>query len=69
MQHSLLCDWLRYLLSVGLGGAVNAGGEEDDLTNQLITTVFIEQFLASPWFANYFLDRPSKWPLYNKWRL
>ena len=36
MQHSVVDDWLHYLFPFGLGGAMKADQEEDDLlANQI----------------------------------
>ena len=52
MQYSLFQDWFHYLWPFGLGGAVKAAEEEDDLIreclNTLMTKLFIDQPLAWP---------------------
>ena len=48
MQHSLFYDWLRYLLQFESGGGVNMREEEDEFVSDLVTTVFVEQPMASP---------------------
>ena len=45
MQHSLFYDWKPHLKKCGRGGAIKPWEEKGDL---MITTVFVEQLLASP---------------------
>ena len=51
---SLFNDWWRNLLPFGLGAAVKAGRRAlSELIDHLITTVFVEQSLASPGSAKH----------------
>ena len=52
MQQTLFYDWVRYILLFGLGGAMKEAEIDHYLFSDLITTVFVEQTLASPGSAN-----------------
>ena len=52
--------WLRYLLPLRIGGAVNKREEEDYGLNQLMMTVFSEQSLALPGSSNKTCDNKSR---------
>ena len=49
VQHSLFYNCLPYILPFGLDNTINTAGEEEDSFNELLlTTVFVEQPMASP---------------------
>ena len=61
MPYSSFYDSLRYILSFGLGAAVNTAEEEDGLVSLQIKTVFVEQALALPGPAKKFLKGVQKY--------
>ena len=53
MQYSLFYDWKNHSYWLGLGAAIKAGEEEEDIITKLMTTLVVEQSLAAPGLATY----------------
>ena len=53
VYYILSYDWLRYILPLGLAKVGSQLRKRmNELVNELMTTVFVELPLASPWSAN-----------------